>query len=126
MDDKYVKNVMKILDTFVKDRLIIKALPFNTDPNIRIVGPLQRDLLRDRLDDIRFKFGSSPAADWTVFGQIASVPQEHESRTNRTLAFSNDIERAMHQVFDAMRGIEDQFRVGYPEIAITPIAVYRD
>jgi hypothetical protein len=25
-----------------------------------------------------------------------------------------------------MRGIEDQFRVTYPEIAITPIAIYRD
>lgn len=80
LDDKYVKNVMKILDTFVKDRLIIKALPFNTDPNIRIVGPLQRDLLRDRLDDIRFKFGSSPAADWTVF---RSNLQRFPKSTNR-------------------------------------------
>lgn len=126
LDDKYVKNLMKIFDLFVKDRLILKVLPFASDPNIRIVGPLQQSLLREKLDDIRFKFGSSPTAEWTIFGQIAAVPQELESRTSRALAFSNDMERAMHTVFEAMRGFEDQFRVSYPEIAITPIAVYRD
>ncbi len=126
MDDRYVSNLMKILNIFVKDRLIIKSMPFADDPNIRIVGPLQAFHLRDSLNDIRFKFGSSPSVEWTVFGQIAAVPPKNELRTQPSLVFSNDIEGAMNTVFDSLRGIEDQFRVTYPEIAITPIAVYRD
>lgn len=126
LDDKYVKNLIKLFDLFVKDRLIIKVLPFSADPNIRIVGPLQRELLRENLDDIRFKFGSSPTESWTVFGQIAAVPQVSESRSTLEFSFSNEIEQALDNLFKSIRGIEDQFRVRYPEIAITPIAVYRD
>jgi hypothetical protein len=126
LDDKYLRNLMRIFEHFVKDRLVIKAIPFQDDPNIRIAGPLQRALLRENLDDIRFKFGSSPLDDWTVFGQIAAVPPKNDSRANRQLAFSNELDRALHELFGSLRGIEDQFRVTYPEIAITPIAVYRD
>jgi hypothetical protein len=126
LDERYVKGLMKLFELFMKDRLIIKVLPFADDPDIRIVGPLQRSLLRDSLDDIRFKFGSSPQAEWTVFGQIAAVPQKRELRTSHEVTFSNNIEEGMHHIFDAIRGVEDEFRVKYPEIAITPIAVYRD
>lgn len=126
LDDNYVKNLMRLFETFVKDRLILKSMPFGGDTDIRIVGPLQPALLRVRLEDIRFKFGSSPTAEWTVFGQIAAVPQEHESRTANNLTFSNDIDSAFQRLFESLRGIEDFFRVTYPEIAITPIAIYRD
>lgn len=126
LDDNYVKNLMRLFETFVKDRLIIKAMPFSGDTDIRIVGPLQPALLRDLLEDIRFKFGSSPVADWTVFGQIAAVPQQHGSRTASNFTFSNDIDRVLQQLFESIRGIEDSFRVTYPEIAISPIAIYRD
>lgn len=126
LDDNYVKNLKKLFDLFLKDRLILRVVPFLDDPNIRVVGPLQLSLLRESLEDIRYKFGSSPTTDWTVFGQIASVPQEHNAREALNLTFSNDLDRALEGVFESLRGVEDQFRVTYPEIAITPIAIYRD
>lgn len=126
LDENFVKNLKKLFDLFLKDRLIVRIIPFLDEPNIRIVGPLQPLLLRESLEDIRFKFGSSPVADWTVFGQIAAVPQEHETRATLDLTFSNDMDQALEVIFSALRGVEDQFRVTYPEIAITPIAIYRD
>lgn len=126
LDDRYVKDLQKLFGLFLKDRLVIKVIPFPEDPNVRIVGPLREELLREPMEDIRFKFGSSPATAWTVFGQIAAVPQEHETRAELDLAFSNDLDRALQVIFDSLRGIEDQFRITYPEIAIMPITIYRD
>lgn len=126
LDDRLVHDLKKIFDTFLRDRLVIKVLPFPEDPNIRIVGPLQFDYLRERLENIRFKFGSSPVEEWTVFGQIAAVPQEHEIRVNLDLKYSNQIDLALERMFASLREVEDNFRVTYPEIAITPIAIYRD
>lgn len=126
IDESYLKDLRRLFDVFLKDRLLIKVIPFPGDPNIRIVGPLQPMLLRERLEDIRYKFGSSPAADWAIFGQIAAVPQENETRGVLDLSFSNQLDQALQAMFDSIRGIEDQFRVTYPEIAITPIAIYRD
>lgn len=126
LDDKYVKDLQKLFSIFLNDRLVIKVIPFPEDPNVRIVGPLREEFLRESMEDIRVKFGSSPATEWTVFGQIAAVPQQRETRAELDLAFTNDLDRALQSVFDSLRGIEDQFRITYPEIAITPIAIYRD
>jgi hypothetical protein len=121
-----VEKLLRMFELFQKDRLVIRVMPFPEQRNIRVVGPLQHALLRERLADIRFKFGSAPDAPWTLFGQIASVPPENEIRANQDLLFSNAIEGAVEVMMHALRGIEDQFRVRFPEIAVTPIAVYRD
>ncbi len=126
LDEKYVKNLRKIFEIFLKDRLIIKITPFPEDSNIRIVGPLRIDMIRDSMDDIRYKFGSSPAAQWTVFGQIAAVPQVNDRRETLDLAFSDEFTRALQNMFSSVMGVEYFFRVNFPEIAITPIAIYRD
>jgi hypothetical protein len=126
LDEGYVKNLLRILDFFPKDRLSIKVIPFSDEPNLRIVGPLQRAHLRERLEDIRFKYGASPVDNWAVFGQVAAVPRKDEARSPQDLTFSSELEEAFQTVFDSLLGIDDEFRIRYPEIAITPIAVYRD
>lgn len=83
LDDKFVKDLLFMFNMFTRDRLTIRILPFPEYPNIRIVGPLQAELLRERLEDIRFKFGSSPNEDWTVFGQIATVPSQHAEQLSK-------------------------------------------
>jgi hypothetical protein len=126
LDDNYLKKLVTIFEFFLTDRLVVKMFPFPDNPNVRVVGPLQPSLLRELLSDIRLKFGSSPAAEWTMFGQIAAVPQPNEKRPAWAMTFSNEMDQALEDLFGSMRSIEDFFRVSYPEIAITPIAIYRD
>lgn len=126
IDEKLVKNLKKIFDVFVLDRLVVRLFPFPEDRNLRIVGLLQRQLLRESLDDIRFKFGSSPATEWTIFGQIAAVPQESEENESLDLEFTNAIEQGLYSMAKGFSSLEDLFRVKFPEIVITPIALYRE
>lgn len=126
IDEGMVKNLVQILEIFFKDRVALRVIPFRDDSSIRVVGPLIRTCLRDSLDDIRFKFGSHPEADWTVFGQIAAVPVLESSRKLPDLAFASDFEAAIQAMFASLNFIEAFSQVAYPEIAITPIAIYRE
>ena len=126
MDEKEVKGMLQLFRFFLGDRLAIRVVPFESLPDHRIVGPLQRPLLRDSIEDIRYKFGSSPQSKWTIFGQVASVPPREDRVDSIELEFSNQLDESMDAIFAALRGVERYFRVSYPEIAITPIAVYRD
>lgn len=125
INPQQVRGYSKILDQFYRDRLVVKILPFD-DPDVRIVGPLRPEFLRDRMDDIRFKYGSAPTAKWTVFGQVASIPSREIVAPPSGQYFSNEVEGAMDQMFVAMRDLERFFGVSYPEIAITPIAIFRE
>ena len=61
-----------------------------------------------------------------MFCQIASIPPEnrHSETINTT---GSEIEKALQNVFDAYRKIENLAQsTNYPEIAVTPIAIYRD
>jgi hypothetical protein len=72
------------------------------------------------------KFGMAPNAEWTMFGQIAAVPEDGPQASPFEMYFSNEIEGALEKIFEAMRGINALLSVSYPEIAITPIAIYRE
>lgn len=126
LDKSYVKKLRHLFDIFTGDRLAITVAPFPDEPDIRIVGPLQHQLLRECLEDVRFKFGTQPGSNWTVFGQIAAIPRKEEQRSGFEFTYSNDLNRAINTLFDSIRVVEDQFRITYPEIAITPIAIYRE
>jgi len=126
LDPGQVKGIQKIIDIFMSGRLLFRVFPFIDYPNIRVVAPLAETSLRETMDDIRFKFGSSPRASWTVFGQVAAVPLAGDEPPAMDLKFANPLEKAMEAFFATSRGIEDVFKVSFPEIAVTPIAIYRD
>jgi hypothetical protein len=114
-----------VIEGFYHDRLILRVFPFD-EASVRFAAPLRRELLRDRLEDIRFKFGPYPVADWTLFGQIAYMPRETTPEPPPNLTFSSQMESAIEQTVALARNWERMFSVSYPEIAITPIAVYRE
>lgn len=114
-----------VIERFYKDRLILRILPFD-EASVRFSAPLRRELLRDRLEDIRFKFGPYPVANWTLFGQIAYIPREATPEPPPNLVFSSQMESGVEQAIALARNWERMFSVSYPEIAIAPIAVYRE
>lgn len=125
-DPQQLADFYLMLDVFHKDRLAISILPYRDVPGARVVGPLSKEMLRESLEDIRFKFGSAPAAPWTVFGQIAAIPQADETTKGFSETLPASFERTLNLLSDSLRIMDDEMRVGYPGIAITPIAIYRE
>lgn len=125
LDPKLVKGFQTFFDTFYKDRAVIKLVPDPSNPTFRLVGKLERPFLRDGIDSITYKYGTSPSGSWTIFGQVASIPPPVPVPP-MPVTGGGAIEQALHGFFDALREVESQAQsVAYPEVSITPIAVYR-
>lgn len=120
------KGLTLVIDMFYQDRIVIKIFPFREYPDFRFVGNLNKIYLRDDIESIIYKYGTAPVSDWTIFGQIASIPPENISNEMLNMT-GNQIENALKRLFDANRNLEKMAQsVTYPEIAITPIAIYRE
>lgn len=126
MEKEMINGFKLFFDTFYKDRIVIKLMPFENHPDFRLVGNLNKEFLRDDISSITYKYSTSPVSEWTIFGQIASIPPEIRQEDSQTMV-GGDIEIAIHTLFNSYRGIEALAQsVVYPEIAITPIAIYRE
>lgn len=126
MDKSMIDGFKLIFDIFYKERIVIKMIPFDNCPDFRLVGNLNKQYLRDDIESIIYKYGTAPVANWTIFGQIASIPPKDRREAEINMSGS-EIEVALHKMFNAFRGVEAIAQsVDYPEIAITPIAIYRE
>lgn len=123
---KDVKMAVKtFLDNFYKDRIVIKNIPFVSTPNFRFVGTLNQLYLRESIENIIYKYGTAPQEDWFMFAQIASIPTNEKNEVDISLEHNN-LESSMQGVFDALRDVEKAgLSISFPEIAVTPIAIYR-
>ncbi|PAV12880.1 hypothetical protein ASJ81_19525 [Methanosarcina spelaei] len=125
-DEEMRKGMLLFIDMFYKDRIVIKIIPYVESPDFRLVGNIDKQYLRDDIDSITYKYGTAPYSNWTIFGQIASLPPKNESNEQFNMT-GNQIESAFNAIFDEYRNIERMAQsVTYPEIAITPIAIYRE
>jgi len=74
-----------------------------------------------------YKYGTSPSSEWTLFAQIASIPEKGYHPFSIDGMTGSEIEVAMQTMFSALREIESTgLSVTYPEISVTPIAIYRE
>lgn len=126
LDPEWIKGFSVFFDTFYKDRVVIKLVPYSSDPSFRLVGNLNVDFLRDPIESITYKYGTSPTSSWTMFGQVAAIPPL-EGWQPLSLIGGAQIEAAFQNMFDQMRQVEIMAQsVVHPEVAVTPIAVYRE
>lgn len=126
LDKDFRNGLVQLIDMFYQNRIIIKVIPYKEYPDFRFVGNIDKAYLRDDIESIIYKYGTAPVSDWIIFGQVASVTPLN--RPNEIFNMTgNQIENAFQQMFDAYRKIENMAQsVTYPEIAITPIAIYRE
>ena len=120
-----VNGLSLMLEVFYKDRIIIKLRPLLDDPMASLVGILRPEFLREPIDVLTYKYGPAPTQQWRMLAQVAAIPEEGETplATPRT---GGEIEAAMMVVFESMKELQTKVQqVTYPEIAVTPIAVYR-
>jgi len=126
LDKSTIDGFKLFFDLFYKDRVVIKMLPFEDYPDFRLVGNLKTDFLRENISSIIYKYGTAPVSEWTIFAQVASIPPKGRSKIENKIGGA-DIEVALQQMFNAFREVELLAQsVVYPEIAITPIAIYRE
>src|SRR5690606_10099904 len=123
---KDIKNaLLTFLKNFYKERIVIKNIPFVESPDFRFVGSLNPIYLRESIENIIYKYGTAPKEEWFMFAQIASIPNNENNDLDITLN-KNEIERGLQSVFDAIRAIEKiGLSITFPEIAVTPLAIYR-
>jgi len=126
LPDNMVKFMNELIETFLKGRIIIKILPFDNSPMFRFTGILKKDYLRENILDIMYKFGTAPNHPWHMFAQVSAIPSEEQQ--GLTIApGGNELETLFQSIFDGFRGFERSgLTVAFPEIAITPIAIYRE
>jgi len=119
------KALLTFLGNFYNDRIVIKNIPFDESPNFRFVGTLNKSYLRESIENIIFKYGTAPQDEWYMFAQIAAIPEI--SKNEIDISYNhNEIEKGMQIVFDALRDMEKSgLSISFPEIAVTPIAIYR-
>lgn len=116
-----------VLRAFVRVGTVVRIMPFANQPEARVCADLDNPLaLRMPLDSLIYRFGSAPRAQWTLFGQLASVPLSTDKPFEFVGSLGAELERAIQGMFNAMRNLEPLIgSVAYPEISMIPIALYR-
>jgi hypothetical protein len=117
----------KIFHTLMPARYVAKVFPFPSQPEARITASLdQTQWLRESPNGIIYKFGTAPSQQWTLFGQVASIPEPVPDDSGPVWSLGGSLDVALAQVFRGMRELDRMAgSVSYPEIAVTPIAIYR-
>jgi hypothetical protein len=79
LEEKFIDSMLVIIETFFKNKLILKVIPFPENAFLRLIGTLNSKFLRDSIENIIFKYGTCPVSEWWVFGQISSIfPKDYE------------------------------------------------
>ncbi|WP_419721742.1 DUF6414 family protein [Priestia megaterium] len=119
------QSLLTFINNFYNERIVFKSVPSVENPEFRFVGTLNKEYLRENIEDIIFKYGTAPQEEWYMFAQVASIPhgqREHIDISSGT----NEIEQGLQLFFDALREMEVAgLSISFPEIAVTPIAIYR-
>jgi len=131
--DWFVNGLKKFFDTFYKERCMITIHPHESIPEVYFTGHLIKTFIRDGLESVIFRYGTSPQIPWNVFAQIAYIPSENESIQNDISLPEGTLSQKGQSLDEAFRGTFNAFReiekiatgVSYPVISIIPIAIYR-
>lgn len=127
LSGQMVADLDLVLKTFVRHETIIKVMPFPDQPDARVVASLDvTGALRTSLETLVFRFGSAPRKRWRLFGQIAAAPLSTDKPYAYGGTLGPEIDAAFQKMFDSLRSFEAMVgSVVYPEISVTPIALYR-
>lgn len=133
LDDWLVNGLKKFFNTFYKERCMITIQPNDNVPEVYFTGHLIKACIRDGLESVIFRYGTSPQIQWNVFAQVAYIPSRSESGQRNAFLQegvqaqkTRSIDESIRDTFNALRDIEKlATAVSYPAISIIPIAIYR-
>lgn len=131
-----IDGIRLFVDTFWKDRVVLRVYPFEEVPDFGILANLKRDAFLDSdIENVLFAYGPRPNLRLSVLGIITSFPSlgEHPIETIRlmqkALATSSDDRSFEEGVRTAIEGVEGLERFvsfsRYPNVTVYPLAVFR-
>jgi hypothetical protein len=129
----WIDQLLFLLKELFGDTVVMKCRPFGDCAFIAKVNPVW---LRDDIRSLLFRFGALPSDPWTIVGQIARVARVDDSTADDSNASGDNIEAsnevgetrpedAFEGAFNAVNGLQEFASLSYPDVAITPFAVYR-
>ena len=120
-------DLHRVLETFIRNNLVVRILPFAEQPDARVVTNLDSpSALRLPLESLAFRFGSAPRDEWTLFGQMAAVPLATDTPFKFAGILGSEVDQALQRLFNVLRDFEPLIAsVVYPENCVVPIAIYR-
>lgn len=132
--DQSLKNFIAFIDGFMGDVIHVRLSCSNS---IILIGPVNREYLRERIRDLIFKYGGKPREGWKMLAQINQVTMPFNKLASLSEMSSNipnfsemdiqtlsDILNPIIQVLNVFQ--EAIASVSYPAISVTPIALYRE
>jgi hypothetical protein len=127
LPESQVKDLEVVLKAFVRNNIVVKIMPYEDAPDARVAADLAiPEAFRVTLESLIYRFGSVPTKPWTLFGQIATVPQSLDTPFVYSGTLGAALDSTFQGMFDALRSFEPLVGSAvYPEIAMTPIALYR-
>ncbi len=126
---KTMKEMHTMIDTFFKDTI---RMNITNAHDCEFVGPLAREHLREDIRDLIYKYSSAPPGEWVMLANIARVPDPEDSEEEAIMerigeVGDGSVSRQMGQVMGMLNGFQELWgSVSYPEVAVSPIAVYRE
>ncbi len=130
-DNKEIKEMATIIDAFFKDTISVEI---TNARGCEFVGPLDRAHLREDIRGLIYKYSSAPPGEWVMLANIARVPEYEESEEQAIIERLGDVDtddgttsRQIRQSMGLLNGFQELMgSVSYPEVAVSPIAVYRE
>lgn len=130
-DNKEIKEMATIIDAFFKDTI---SVAITNARDCEFVGPLDRAHLREDIRDLIYKYSSAPPGEWVMLANIARLPEYEEAEEQAIVERLGDVNtedgftsRQIRQSLGLLNGFQELMgSVSYPEVAVSPIAVYRE
>ena len=127
---KTMKEMTTVIDTFYKDAIRVKITNMQ---GCEFIGPLAREHLREDIRDLIYKYSSAPEGEWVMLADISRVPHPEDSEEDAILERLEEAEGGssvssqMGRAMPMLNAFQELFgSVSYPEVAVSPVAVYRE
>jgi hypothetical protein len=118
-----------MIDTFYQNAIRVRV---TNQEDCSFIGPLAREHLREELSALIYKYGSNPEGEWTMLAEVSRIPLpgaapdldfDEMMVDEETNSVSNMLDQ-VNTMFNALQEVMGS--VSYPDIAVSPVAVYRE
>jgi flagellin-specific chaperone FliS len=129
-ENKQVRESEVLFETFFDDAIRVEII---NGRGCGFIGPLAREHLREDVRGLIYKHGSRPKGAWTMLAEVSRIPLPHESPEDASMQMA-DMQASDKPVSDQLNKLLELFNAlqeglgsaSYPDIAVSPVAVYRE
>lgn len=140
MGDNNEKNDLDSFADFIKTAYEgLTAIEISNKQNVKFLGPIKSDHLRETMRNLLFKYGGTPKGDWEMICQITNVPERSSDSLQQSMnkmgkgidptkiQNENSLSPFVNDIVNEFSKINDLFSsVSYPNISVEPIAIYKE